>query len=326
MDSAYRGKQRWHSDCIYNYKQMAKRWSGKSHLKNAWSQKSGDEKAKWFKTQRDLKQRGMKRTYDDLEVALEGSKEVYTEEAAMDDYLTYEEFSIRGRLLGKSSDEISFDWDEAVLDDTRAKKFKNGHTLVHVFRGVSERVGHKESMRTIERQSTKAPDAERATSLRKTSSDQMSRWADNLGNRSSVLSSASSASRHVETVPQHMVVSPSVPQPLNVASELFLREAHHRQQHAQYIAELEAREEEDAMDRMAAEKESQRDKRSSDKPSGSNDLSALRTSLAAKLSALRESLGVAEANLQSDLELVEKEVANALPRIVSGDRQEMHCV
>lgn len=123
-----------------------------------------------------------------------------------------------------------------------------------------------------------------------------------------------------------MVVSPSVPQPLNVASELFLREAHHRQQHAQYIAELEAREEEDAMDRMAAEKESQRDKRSSDKPSGSNDLSALRTSLAAKLSALRESLGVAEANLQSDLELVEKEVANALPRIVPGDRQEMHCV
>ena len=321
MNSSLRAKQRWHDDCIYSYKQLAKKWSGKPYLKKAWNDRTSEGKIKWFKTRRDMKQRGVKRSYDDFAMTQEAEHAVYADEHHVDEWVPWEEFLIRGRQLGKSLEDITNEWDEAVLDDTRSKKHACGHRLVHIFKGVRKLSGSRDAQISRETQRAVNLDTERAQLLRSQVVAAHERHLQTLMAQSSALSSAATFSSREESVLEFMVVSPVMPPIQSLAASTFMREVQHREQHAKYLAELDAKDEQAALDAIALQRGAAQDaKRQA--AADNMDASALRNALVPKVSSLREQVAVTMCNLKEEVEAIERELTKALNDICSDERKQ----
>lgn len=165
-DTELRGKQRWHMDCVSSYKGQARKWSTCPSLKKLWSQRSPEDKAAWFRDQRHRRLRGQKRTYEEAELQESNYQNEESQELDMEDYLPWEEFYIRGRQLDKSAETIQEEWDEAILDDDRDKKWRHGRWCVYVFRGVAGRRGTIKGSGFSEIQRARNPTTESLDALR----------------------------------------------------------------------------------------------------------------------------------------------------------------
>ena len=147
----YRGKQVWHNDCVLNYKMHQKKWKARPHLKSAWQGMSAEERQQWFVEERAARQHGLKRTYDDIELSEQNRTSVGSSMKHIEDYLTWDEWYIRGKALDKPTEDIKQEWDEALLDDSRDQVMVNSEWCVYVFRGVAKRSGTSSKMEAMER-------------------------------------------------------------------------------------------------------------------------------------------------------------------------------
>jgi hypothetical protein len=242
-DTEYRGKQRWHADCVNNHKGHSKQWAAKPHNKKAWQAKTSEQKRQWFQEMRKHKQLGLKRTYEDAELGETAFKESQSSEMHKDDYLTYDEWYIRGKLLDKKELQIKEDWDEAILDDDHDKKYVNGQWCVHVFRGVAGRRGTVEGHHNYERQSSHKLAADQLDTMREQAKRNLSKVQASLVAQSEQLSSAGSVSRPDESLPQHMVQVPTLLRTVKSVQQTISKDVQQMEAHREYLAKDEAEDE-----------------------------------------------------------------------------------